>query len=61
MYRDEAVKIMSDAVEEFNRFLAEKTGVTPEQTEEYIQKSRVQLDYVNGLIYDTLKYNGVIQ
>lgn len=60
MYKDEAVRVMTDTVEQFNRYLGEKYGLTPEQMEENIEKGRVQLDYMNGLIYDALKQNGVI-
>ncbi len=60
MYKDEAIRIMTDTVEQFNRYLGQKYGLTLEQIEENIKKSRVELDYMNGLIYDALKQNGVI-
>jgi len=61
MYKDEVVKIMSDTVEDFNRFLGERHGYTSEQMEEVLSNGHNQLMHVNGLIYDTLKEHGIIQ
>lgn len=60
IYREEAVKIMSDTIEAFNRKVGEQSGVSSEDVEKIIQDSRDQLIYMNGLIYDALKDNGVI-
>lgn len=60
MYRDEAVKIMSDTIDNFNRQQAELNGVPSEQIEEYISAQREQMDFVNGMVYDVLKDSGVI-
>lgn len=60
MYRDEAVKLMTDTIDEYNRYQAVQNNVPSEQIEEYIEKSKEQLDFVNGMLYDVLKNNGVI-
>lgn len=60
MYRDEAIQLMCNTIDEFNRFNASAQGITSEQIEEFITSGRAQLEYVNGLLYDTLKNNGVI-
>lgn len=60
IYREEAVKIMSDTIEAFNRKVGEQSGVSSEDVEKIIKDSRDQLMYMNGLIYDTLKDNGII-
>lgn len=60
MYRDEAVALMCDTVDEFNRYQAAQQGVPSEQIEEYIVAGREQMEFVNGMLYDVLKTNGVI-
>jgi hypothetical protein len=60
MYRDEAVKLMTDTINEFNRYQASQNGVAQEQIEEFITQSKEQLDFVNGMLYDILKENGAI-
>jgi len=60
MYRDEAVKLMTDTIDDFNRYQGQANGIPPEQIEEYIQQSREQMEFVNGMLYDVLKSNGVI-
>jgi transcriptional/translational regulatory protein YebC/TACO1 len=60
MYRDEAVKLMSDTIDEFNRYQAVQNSVPSDQIEEYIKQGRQQMDFINGMLYDVLKQNGVI-
>ena len=60
MYREEAVKLMCDTVDEFNRYQAQQQGISLEQIEEYIVAGREQMEFVNGMLYDVLKTNGVI-
>jgi hypothetical protein len=60
MYRDEVVKLMSDAIDSMNRQGAVKSGIPESQIEEFIASGRSQLDFVNGMLYDLLKNEGVI-
>jgi hypothetical protein len=60
MYRDEVVKLMSDAIDNMNRQGAQQSGIPESQIEEFITSGRTQLDFVNGMLYDILKNNGVI-
>jgi hypothetical protein len=60
MYRDEAVKLMTDTIDEFNRYQALQNNMSSDQIEEYIKQNRDQLEFVNGMLYDVLKSNGVI-
>jgi hypothetical protein len=60
MYKSEVIEIMCQTVEEFNRYMAKSQNVSQEQTEETISQMRPQLFYMNSLIYDALKDNGVI-
>lgn len=60
MYRGEVIEIMCKTVEDFNRYIANQQHVNPEQAEQSISQMRDQLFYINSLIYDALKENGVI-
>lgn len=60
MDRTEAVELMTSTVDEFNRYQAEQQGIDHEQVEQYIAAARDQMVFVNGMLYDTLKANGVI-
>jgi hypothetical protein len=60
MYRDEVVKLMTDTIDEFNRYQAVQNNIPSDQIEEYIVQAREQLEFVNGMLYDVLKNNGVI-
>ena len=60
MYREEVVKLMCDTVDEFNRYQADQQGMPSEQIEEYIKAGRQQMEFVNRMLYDVLKTNGVI-
>jgi len=60
MYRQEAVKLMCDTVDEYNREQARHNNMDLAAIEDYIAASREQMEFVNGMLYDTLKSNGVI-
>lgn len=60
MYRDEAIQLMTDTVNTFNRQMAAQQGMPMDQVESYIEQQQQQLMYVNGMLYDVLKENGVI-
>ena len=60
MYREEAVKLMCDTVDEFNRDQAQQQMMPSEQIEEFITAGRTQMEFVNGMLYDVLKSNGAI-
>jgi hypothetical protein len=60
MYRQEAVKLMCDTVDEYNREQARHNNMDLAAIEDYIATSREQMEFVNGMLYDTLKSNGVI-
>lgn len=60
MYREEAVKLMCDTVDEFNRQQAQQQMMPSAQIEEFIAAGRTQMEFVNGMLYDVLKSNGAI-
>lgn len=60
MYRDEAIQLMTDTINSFNRSMAAQQGMPSEQVESFIEQGQQQLMYVNGMLYDVLKDNGVI-
>lgn len=60
MYRDEVVTLMCNTVNEMNRSMAAKANLPSDQIEDFIAQGQKQLKHVNGILYDTLKENGVI-
>ena len=60
MYRDEVVDLMCEIINTLNREMATKSNMPSEQIEQFIQQGREQLKHVNGVLYDTLRENGVI-
>jgi hypothetical protein len=60
MYRDEVVKLMSDTIDNMNRQGAQNSGSSSDEIEKFIAAGRPQLDFVNGMLYDLLKNEGVI-
>jgi transcriptional/translational regulatory protein YebC/TACO1 len=60
MYREEAVELMCETVNALNREMATKSNMPSEQIEQFIKQGQYQLKHVNGVLYDTLKENGVI-
>ena len=60
MTKEEVVMLMSNTVDEFNRQSAMHNSYPVDQIEEFISQGRQQMEYVNGILYDVLKENGVI-
>lgn len=60
MYREEAVQLMCDTVNNYNRGMISMGMMTAEQVEAFIKENAPSLEYMNGLLYDTLKEHGVI-
>lgn len=60
MYREEAVQLMCDTVNNYNRSLVDAGQMSSQEMEAFIEQSAEQLKYMNGLLYDTLKDVGVI-
>lgn len=61
MYRDEVVKLMTDTIDNFNRYQGQMNNIQEDQIEEYIKQGREQMEFVNGMLYDLLVENGVIK
>jgi hypothetical protein len=61
MYRDEIVQLMCDTVNTYNRSLVDAGAITSQEMESFIEQGAEQLKYMNGLLHDVLKDNGVIQ
>jgi hypothetical protein len=60
MYRDEAVELMTNTVDDYNRYMAVQNNIPSDQIEEYIKQGRKQMEFVNGMLYDRLKESGII-
>ena len=60
MYRDEAVQLMCDTVNNYNRSLVDAGAISAQEMEQFIEQGAEQLKYMNGLLYDVLKDSGVI-
>ena len=60
MTKEEAVALMCNTVDEFNRFNAAENNYPADQIEEFIAAGQEQMQYVNGMIYDVLRLHGVI-
>jgi len=61
MYREEIVQLMCDTVNNYNRSLVDAGAITSQEMEAFIEQGAEQLKYMNGLLHDVLKDNGVIQ
>jgi hypothetical protein len=61
MYRDEVIQLMCDTVNTYNRSLVDAGAITSQEMESFIEQGAEQLKYMNGLLHDVLKDNGVIQ
>ena len=61
MYRDEIIQLMCDTVNTYNRSLVDAGAITSQEMEQFIEQGAEQLKYMNGLLHDVLKDNGVIQ
>jgi hypothetical protein len=60
MRKDEAVVFMSEIVEAENIKFAQHNNIPEEQIKEVNNQSRDRLYFLNSLVYDALKVNGVI-
>ena len=61
MYREEVVQLMCNTVNNYNRGMIAMGMMTAEQVEAFINENAASLEYMNGLLYDTLKEHGIIQ
>ena len=60
--KETAVQIMTAMINDMNRQLGKQNGgMDDEQLEKYINDQQMQLNYVNGLLFDTLKNAGFIK
>jgi hypothetical protein len=60
MYRDEAIELMNKTVNDFNRQLIGHGMMSVQDMEDFIKTNEESLKFMNSLLYDTLKENGVI-
>lgn len=60
-YRDDVVKMMSDYINKMNREILQGMGTPDGDANAAIEQMQPELNRVNGLLYDLLKENGVIQ
>jgi hypothetical protein len=60
MLRDEVVQLMTDAIDNMNRQMAIQQNAPSDQVEQALSQQRPQLMYVNGMLYDLLLENGII-
>lgn len=60
MYKQEVVDLMCKTVNDFNMEIGLKNGMNQEQIDTILKPQQAQLEYVNGLLYDMLKSNGII-
>ena len=60
--KETAVQIMTAMINDMNRQLAKQNGsMAEEELEKYISEQQMQLNYVNALLFDTLKNAGFIK
>ena len=58
--KEEAVKLMCETVNNFNRQVATSQNMDTKKIEEHIVSQAEQLKYINGLLYDALLQADVI-
>lgn len=58
--KEEAVKLMCETVNNFNRQVAASQNIDTSKIEEHIVTQAEQLKYINGLLYDALLQADVI-
>ena len=58
--KEEAVKLMCETVNNFNRQVAASQNMDTNKIEEHIVTQAEQLKYINGLLYDALLQADVI-
>lgn len=60
MLRDEVIELMTNVINKMNRETGAQHNIPHDVLEQQIVAQKSQLDYVNGLLYDTLLEYGVI-
>lgn len=60
MLREEVVTLMTEIINKMNREMGMQHNIPSDTLEEQIRNQKTQLDYVNGLLYDTLQEYGLI-
>jgi hypothetical protein len=60
MLRDEVVNVMTEVINKMNREMGAQHNVPSDVLEQQIITQKEQLNYVNGLLYDTLLEYGII-
>lgn len=60
MRREEAIEIMNNAILDMNRRMAEEQNIPSQQIDMTLDQMKPQLTEANGLIFDALYDNGVI-
>jgi hypothetical protein len=60
MLRDEVVNVMTEVINNMNREMGAQHNVPSDVLEQQIITQKEQLNYVNGLLYDTLLEYGII-
>ena len=58
--RDEVIELMTNVINKMNREMAAQHNIPSDVLEEQILNQKSQLDYVNGLLFDTLLDHGYI-
>lgn len=60
LLRDEAVELMTSAIDKMNREMAAQANIPSDQVEQTLSQQRPQLNYVNGMLFDLLVDQGYI-
>lgn len=60
-YREDVVKMMTDYINDMNRKTLRDMGTPDADAEAAITQMQPELTRVNGLLFDLLKENGVVQ
>jgi len=61
MERTEVINLMNKTIQDWNRQIAKEQQMPSEVIEKWITESYEQLNFVNGMLYDTLNGNGIIK
>lgn len=61
MYREEAIKLMTEAVNKINYDRGAQMGLSSEQIKQAVDQSIPEIVQINGMLYDLLVDNGVIK
>lgn len=61
MERTEVINLMNQTIQDWNRQIAKEQQMPSEVIEKWITESYEQLNFVNGMLYDTLNGNGIIK